>query len=132
MESNPDSSGTQVAARCILIVDDHQDMRETLAEVLECAGYTVATAANGLDALNYLHAHDCPAVILLDLLMPVMDGREFRTRQQQDPDLAGIPVIVVSGADAIEQRTGSLAAAAYFTKPVDVPSLMRTIIRYCG
>src|SRR5205823_6375304 len=73
------------ASASILIVEDHADLRESLTEILEDEGYVVASAANGLDGLNYLQAHPPPRLILLDLKMPVMDGWEFRRRQQEDP-----------------------------------------------
>ncbi|MBC7545053.1 MAG: response regulator, partial [Candidatus Sericytochromatia bacterium] len=81
----------------ILIVEDDIDIRETLAEILADEGYSVASAANGLDAISYLQTEAMPCVILLDLMMPVMSGWEFRAKQQQDPTLAGIPVVVLSG-----------------------------------
>jgi CheY-like chemotaxis protein len=116
---------------CVLIVDDHADIRETLAEILTDEGYAVATATNGLDALEYLGGNRAPHLIILDLMMPVMDGREFRERQCAEPALSAIPVIVVSGADITEQQSGSLDAAAYFIKPVDLDTLLDTIAAYC-
>src|SRR5439155_12456386 len=82
--------------RCVLVVEDDTDGRETLAELLEAEGYPVARAANGRQALDYLQRAGPPGLILLDLLMPVMDGYQFRQRQRQDPVLASIPIAVVS------------------------------------
>jgi len=84
-------------------VEDEKDLRELLAEVLQDHGYTVATAANGREALDRLASGPLPALILLDLMMPVMTGWEFRRRQIQDVRIAAIPVIAFSGvADAVQ------------------------------
>ena len=80
----------------ILVVDDDADIRDSVAEVLEDAGYRVQQAANGREALDYLQASAYPCIILLDLMMPVMDGPQFRAAQQSKPTLAGIPVVVIS------------------------------------
>lgn len=127
-----DAAPAAGAPASILIVDDHADLRESLTEILEDEGYVVASAANGLEGLEYLRAHAPPRLILLDLKMPVMDGWEFRRRQQADPALAAIPVAVVSGADTTEQRRSSLEAAFYLVKPVNLVSLLDVVARYCG
>ena len=114
----------------ILIVDDHEDIRETLAEVLQIEGYPVATAINGLEALNYLKAHPSVCIIVLDLTMPVMNGWDFRRHQLQDPRLAQIPVVIVSGTD--KDRNGmSLDVIGYFDKPVNIPDLLDTVAQHC-
>src|SRR5437879_4611456 len=82
--------------QCVLVVEDDADVRETLAELLEAAGYQVAGAANGWQALGYLQWARPPGLILLDLMMPVMDGHQFRQRQRQEPVLASIQLAVVS------------------------------------
>src|SRR5262245_13335746 len=87
--------------RLVLIVDDDHDIREALSQVLGDEGWVVATAADGREALDYLDAHRdaLPEVILLDLMMPVMSGGEFRAEQLKDPSLAPIPVVVISAGD---------------------------------
>ena len=84
------------SAAPILLVEDDPELREALALVLESDGYVVVTAADGVEALERLHDRLRPRVIVLDLMLPVMDGFEFRVRQTEDPELAGIPVIVLS------------------------------------
>ena len=123
---------TQCSGSGVLIVDDHADLRETLAEILADAGYAVATAANGVEALDYLRTHDPPGAILLDLMMPVMGGGELRQRLKQEPGLAQIPVMVVSGADRIEQQSAMADAVAYFVKPVDVHGMLEAVSHYCA
>src|SRR5690242_14878079 len=100
----------------ILIVEDNPDSRETLAMVIEGMGYTVSTASNGREALDYLRTHSLPCLILLDLMMPVMDGWEFRNQQRQDPALADIPILVVSAVNDPDQIR-AVDAVDYLKKP---------------
>ena len=116
----------------ILIVDDNPDVRASTAQILELEGYPTATAANGADALAYLRGNPLPRLILLDLRMPVMDGWEFRRQQRQDPALAAIPVAVLSGADATEQRGDPMDAVRYLVKPVPLAGLLELVARYCA
>jgi len=83
--------------RGVLVVDDDMDIRECVCEALQEEGYDVVQAANGAEALNCLHAaaSEAPSLIILDLMMPVMDGWEFRDQQLLDATLAEIPVIVM-------------------------------------
>src|SRR5262245_24697691 len=83
----------------ILIVEDDADLRDMMAQLLTLEGFKTETVANGRDALEYLQKGDPPDLILLDLMMPVMDGWEFRRRQREDPALANVPVVVLSALD---------------------------------
>ena len=83
----------------ILIVEDDEDLREMMAQLLALEGFKAETAANGREALAYLALGDRPDVILLDLMMPVMDGWEFRRQQVTDPALAAVPVVVLSAVE---------------------------------
>ena len=113
----------------ILVVDDDRGAMEALSDILEYEGYHVQRAQNGLQALEYLHnTRPCPNLIVLDLLMPVMDGWEFRMRQKQDPELAKVPVLVVTAIAA----TAGIDAVSVLRKPVDVDALLRTVARYCN
>ena len=119
-------------ARChVLVVDDDLDIRETLQEILEHEGYDVATARNGADALVRAKLLR-PGFILLDLFMPVMDGAEFRRRQLGDPEIADIPVVVVSAAVNLEDRVGALGVAASIEKPIQLDALFDVVGRFCG
>ncbi len=115
----------------VLVVDDDPDILETTRFVLESAGYRVSTAANGNEALILLHDEAAPCVILLDLMMPVMNGWEFRAEQALDPGLAGIPVIVVTGAGRAAPKAASLGAACLLQKPVDLTTLLSKVQLYC-
>jgi two-component system, chemotaxis family, chemotaxis protein CheY len=115
----------------ILVVEDNRDLRESLCELLSDVGYATADVANGEEALLYLQEHERPSLILLDLMMPVMSGWEFRERQRQDPSLAAIPVIVLTGVRSSAEATAALDAVAYLQKPADARVLLDTIARYC-
>ena len=113
----------------IFIVEDDVDTREMLGRFLELEGYSVETAANGRQALERLGGGVRACVILLDLMMPVMDGWQFRREQAQNRDLAGIPVIVVSAAG--RDRLQQIQADAYLSKPVDLDELLKHITQFC-
>jgi CheY-like chemotaxis protein len=115
----------------VLIIEDDTDLRETLAALLDEEGFEVATAANGQEALEHLRKSRRPRLILLDLMMPVMDGWEFRQRQQQDPRLADIPVAVVSAVGAMGLQADFLDAAAYLPKPLELTRLRSVVARFC-
>jgi CheY-like chemotaxis protein len=112
----------------ILVVDDDADIREALVCTLQAGGYRADGAGNGREALDQLRRDDRPQLILLDLMMPVMDGWQFRQAQRQDPDLAPIPVVIIS-AD-IQNRAAYLGAADYLRKPFDWDNLLATVERY--
>jgi len=112
-------------AGCILVVDDERDIRDVIAELLQDEGYDVEEAGDGAEALA--KARDChPLVVLLDLMMPGMSGWEFRDRQRGDPQLAEIPVIVVS---ALGKALG-VDAAGYLQKPFDLDDLLSAVRRH--
>jgi CheY-like chemotaxis protein len=114
----------------ILVVDDDPDIRESLREVLEDEGYSVSCVGNGREALDYLKtaASPRPCVILLDLMMPVMDGWQFRREQKQDPAIADIPLVVIT---ATGKRPVLIDAAELVMKPLDLNRLFEAIERYC-
>jgi CheY-like chemotaxis protein len=115
----------------ILIIEDNPDVRETLADLLDDVGYPVDCAAHGLEALAHLERGPVPALILLDLMMPVMDGWTFMQRFQQNQNFAAIPVVVLSAiADARQYK--ELPAAAFLPKPISIDELMALLVRFCG
>lgn len=119
-------------ARTVLVVEDDSDIREALAEVLEDGHYRAIRAANGEMALAKLRdAAPIPCVILLDVMMPVMDGREFLARQQKDDLLRQIPVVVLSAHADAAHAVSQLNAAGFLRKPVDLSELMRTVEKFC-
>ncbi|MEP7126231.1 MAG: response regulator [Byssovorax sp.] len=113
--------------RTVLIIDDEPDIREIFETVLGYDGYEVITAHDGVEAMDLLREGARPDVILLDLMMPQMDGWQFRVAQRHDPAIAGIPVIAVS-ADRTA-KAAAIDADAYLAKPVDVNTLLLTLDR---
>jgi CheY-like chemotaxis protein len=113
----------------VLIVEDDEDLREMMAQLLMLEGFDAATVSNGREALDYLQTAAKPDVILLDLMMPVMDGWEFRRQQQADPDLAPVPVIVLSALD--QARAANVDAIAFLKKPLDFDRLLDLVRTYC-
>jgi len=115
----------------VLIIEDDRDIAETMTEMLDERGYCAETAVNGAAALERLRSPPLPSVILLDLTMPVMDGQEFRRAQLAAPELASIPVVVLT-ADTGARGHSELGATGYLIKPVSLDSLVETVRRYCG
>lgn len=117
--------------RIILVIDDYPDIRDGLAAVLASEGFVVETAANGREALNALRNGLRPSLILMDLMMPVMNGFEFREEQLRTPELADIPVIAYSGVMNARHAAARLRAAAYIEKPEDVECVIALVKQYC-
>lgn len=119
------------ASTAVLIVEDDFDVRDTLGMTLEAEGYRVEGAANGQEAIERLQRADPPCLILLDLMMPVMDGWEFRAAQLRDPTLARIPVVVISADGSVARKASALGVAGYLRKPLDFDALLQTVRRHC-
>ena len=114
--------------RCsVLVVDDDDDVRELLRVAIEADGYHVACVDNGREALNHLRSHADTCIILLDLLLPVMDGTDFRSAQLQDRSLAWIPVILMSGASDPERLARELGARQLIRKPFDLDAVKEAL-----
>jgi CheY-like chemotaxis protein len=110
----------------IMVVEDHADLREMLTVLLESEGFGVLTAVNGAEALQRLEEVR-PSLILLDLMMPVMSGDEFRERQLADPRYRDVPVICMTAAHDGRERARRLRADEYFQKPLDFEQLMSVV-----
>jgi CheY-like chemotaxis protein len=116
--------------RTILVVEDDSDISEAVTAILGDYGYSVHAAANGQEALDRLRTFNpLPRLILLDLMMPVMDGWQFRAAQAADPALAAIPVVLVSADVGVAQAAEQLAVAAWLRKPVDIRALIAVLDR---
>lgn len=113
----------------VLVIDDDLSTREVLSLLLTGAGFGVAMAGDGQAALEMLQRGERPGLILLDLMMPVLDGWQFRQEQLRDPRLADIPVIICSADGRVGQRAESLRALAYLDKPVDPAELIALVRR---
>jgi CheY-like chemotaxis protein len=114
----------------VLVVEDDADCRVMLATLLTFAGYRVLTASNGAEALTVARRHH-PCLILLDFMMPIMDGREFRAQQRLDSSLKDVPVVLVSARHDAEEVAALLEVTAIVEKPVVHEELLRTVREYC-
>ncbi len=113
----------------ILVVEDDEDARAALVDILEDARFQVHAAANGRDALAELRAGLRPNLILLDLNMPVMDGWEFARLAAADPVLANIPICMVSGAEPSVGIPPQVVAV--LRKPIEMTRLLSIVYQYC-
>ena len=116
----------------VLLVDDDHDVRGTIEQILTEEGLSVATAVDGEDALGFLetNAAALPRLILLDLMMPVMDGREFLNRARQRPQLAEIPVVIISSGRDVQREAQTLGTAGYLAKPIELEHLLDNVRRW--
>lgn len=111
----------------ILVVEDEADLRASVAEVLRLEGYEVETAGNGEEALEKLEQGEPPGLILLDLMMPVMDGWEFRRRQLDDLEFADIPVLLFTSAKDLDDAQRELSPVGILEKPVSIATILEAI-----
>jgi CheY-like chemotaxis protein len=115
----------------ILVVEDDEDIREAVQDALERRGYRVLVAADGRQALAALRGSDpLPAVILLDLTMPVMSGWEFMVEKEKDPAFAKIPVVVMSAVPNLSAQPHAIKWAGILTKPVALGTLLEMVARF--
>jgi len=120
--------------RAVLIVDDDPDILDALRQIIEDEGYIVACSTNGEEALRYLRSGHRPRLILLDLMMPVLDGWQFLDARRSDPLLSSIPVVVVSATAANFQGRGPQdqpEVNAVLSKPVALDRLLSFVETFC-
>jgi CheY-like chemotaxis protein len=113
----------------ILLVEDDSDIRSAMTELLEDASYQVAAADNGQAALGCLEKDTNFDLILLDLMMPIMDGFEFRARQLADPRTSGIPVMIMSADGHVPEKMKRAAVSEYAKKPIDMMPFLDSVAR---
>jgi two-component system chemotaxis response regulator CheY len=117
------------ASSCsVLVVEDDQDIRETIRDLLLDEGFPVQTAENGLDGLEVLASGERPCLVLLDMMMPVLDGAGFMARLRELAIVPGLPVVIVS-AVATHHVPDSVG---FLRKPIDLNNLLNTVREYCG
>lgn len=119
-------------AKRILVIEDDASIRELLVELLESEGYVVAAAINGLDGLRQLQVDVAPDLILIDLMMPVMDGYSFRTEQLKNPLWAKIPTVVMSAEANAKEKMKNFNITAFLSKPVELETILRTVSLHCS
>jgi CheY-like chemotaxis protein len=116
----------------ILIVEDDDGFRETMAELLREEGYVVQDVSDGLEALEIMQRKPAPKLILLDLMLTGVDGFEFRTRQLANPEIAKIPVLVLSGASDLAAISAALRVTGHIRKPFDAQTLLSAVEAVMG
>jgi CheY-like chemotaxis protein len=118
--------------RAVLVVDDDLDIREALTDILEDGGFSVMSAANGREALTLLRSLDTPpAVILLDLMMPILDGYGFLEEHRRDASLALIPVAIITAGHGVD-RNRIDSVMPIVPKPINVPRLFGILDELCA
>jgi CheY-like chemotaxis protein len=119
-------------SKTVLIVEDDPDTREVLEEMLDAGGYQVVTATNGAEGLAALEGIQPPAVVLLDLMMPVMSGFAFLEELVRRPDHAGFPVLLISANETLEQAAQLPGVVGYVRKPFDLDEVLALLERSSG
>jgi CheY-like chemotaxis protein len=132
MQTTTSTSTRHPGRADILYVEDDAELRETVCGLLRDEGYAVDGAVDGREALDYLHRSPAPGLILLDMQMPVMDGREFLEHVSEEPDLAGTPITVISGAVRTSILAGPRGIEFRLAKPFDTESLLAVVRRSLG
>ena len=117
--------------KTVLLVEDDPDMREELGWLIEDLGYPVVTVAGGREALAALADMPAPCLAIVDLMMPDMDGWQLRARLLEQPSLASIPVVLLSGVADLEAQAKAMDVVGYLTKPLDLDELSRLLATYC-
>ncbi len=115
----------------ILLIEDGDDLRESMAELLRARNYPVGAVCHGQQALDQLNAGLVPCLIVLDLMMPVMNGWEFRQRQLSEPQWASIPTVVMTGVADPQRQAANLSAVTFLSKPLDFDNLYEMLEKYC-
>jgi CheY-like chemotaxis protein len=116
----------------VLVVDDDRVTREALSNALSAGGYAVAEAADGAAALSHWQSGLAPRLVVLDLMMPVMDGWQFLAERQKDAALASVPVLVLTAARGIDgSGLRAMGAEDVLQKPVDPDDVLAAVRRYC-
>ncbi|MGZ3425281.1 MAG: response regulator, partial [Polyangia bacterium] len=128
--AKPDENAAH--AKSVLVVEENREILEAVTHVLEHEGYVAVPTSNGLEALHYLEANPPPDLILLDLILPVMDGQQFLKEQKARPTLAQIPVAIFSAGRGLEPQAYEIEVAGHIEKPLDLDHLRSTVRRLAG
>ena len=116
----------------VMVIEDDKDIRRNMKRLLESEGYAVDLAENGQMALDVLAtASTLPAVIILDLMMPVMDGFQFREQQEKIARIAAIPVAIMTADGRIDEKRLRTKASSALKKPADADEILKVVAQYC-
>jgi CheY-like chemotaxis protein len=115
----------------VLVVDDDDATAEALCELLEADGFSAVCVPDGQQALDHMRGGDPVCLVLLDLMMPVMNGFEFRDEQLRDASLSGVPVVIVTADLKPAEKARQLRADGYLSKPISPEALLEITNRFC-
>ena len=121
--------GGQRVAKDVLVVEDESYLCDLIADVLESEGHTARTASNGLEALDLMRQRK-PHIVLLDLMMPVMDGWEFMDALRENPQWDGVPIVIISAIYDAKRTQRETGARAVITKPFDIDQITEIVRLY--
>ncbi len=113
----------------VLVVEDDEDIRNAIIDLLETEGYRTESAVNGKDALNKLSKISKPCLVLLDMMMPIMNGRQFLDAVMRDAKLAPLPVLIVS---AIADKSSTEGSIGFLKKPIEIDVVLDVVAQYCS
>ncbi len=130
VDIHSDPSASKRTCRAILVVEDDLPIQQAIKGLLELEGYETYVASNGQEALKILPSIPSPCLILLDILMPIMDGLQFLELKQKDIMIASIPVVLVSAQ--MDRAKDVPGVQGRLKKPIDLDALLKTIQIYCG
>lgn len=120
-----------MSTKHILIVEDDRDILDALTDLLSSEGYRISSAENGKAALEFLEGNeDLPGLILLDLMMPVMDGFQFNARQMQNEKIRNIPCVVMSADGHAALKLTRIKADQFLRKPIDLETVLETVAKF--
>lgn len=118
--------------KSILIVEDDFDIRQSMSDILEDLGYKVFSASNGRAGIDHLQKMDeLPGVVILDLMMPVLDGFGFRKEQVKDKRLSSVPTILLSADSRLPEKAKDIGFEEFIKKPIDLDHLLSIAEKYC-
>jgi CheY-like chemotaxis protein len=121
-----------MTTRTILVVDDDENVRHMLCAVLAAEGFHAVGAFDGLDALHRLRRDGLPAMILVDLMMPRMNGEGLIRAMRSDPSMARVPVVIVSGQQQPRDPVADPRVDACLNKPIELDELLALVRRFAG
>ena len=125
-----DNSALRSPRRKLLLVEDDEELRRSLCDLLQDAGFDVECAENGRVALTFLEDSAPPCLVLLDLMMPVMNGWEFRDAQSRNEKISDIPVVILTADGRADLKAETLGAAGYLRKPIQVDRLLGILAQF--
>ena len=114
----------------VLVIEDSKELRDLLVEALDLAGYRVASVGNGQEGIDYLLQNPRPNLIFLDLMMPVMNGFQFKAQLDTLPELADIPIVITSADGHVDTKLHQIGAKYYLKKPLSIDDLILAVEKY--